>query len=59
MQFFYKFLNRCGKKYGFNFNKHLNDRIGKLRSFVKTNKGKENNQSSNYNGGDSDAELDE
>lgn len=34
---------RCGKKYGFNFNKHLNDRIGKLRSFVKTNKGKENN----------------
>lgn len=26
---------RCGKRYGFDFNKNRNDRIGKLRSYVK------------------------
>ncbi len=34
---------RCGKKYGFDFNKHLNDKIGKLRSFVKQHRNKEGN----------------
>jgi hypothetical protein len=26
---------RCGKRYGFDFNKYQDERIGKLRSFVK------------------------
>jgi len=29
---------RSGKKYGFDFNNHLNDKIGILRDFVKKNK---------------------
>jgi len=29
---------RFGKKYGFNFNDHYNDRVGVLRAFVKKNK---------------------
>ena len=29
---------RCGKKYGFDFNKYKNERIGKLRSYVKDKK---------------------
>lgn len=29
---------RYGKKYGFDFNKHKNDKIGVLRSFVKKHK---------------------
>ena len=37
---------RCGKNYGFDFNKHSNEKIGKLRSFVKKFKGK------NLNSGD-------
>jgi len=30
---------RCGKKYGFDFNKHLEKRIGILRTYVKNAKG--------------------
>jgi len=31
---------RFGKKYGFNFNDHFNERVGVLRTFVKKHKGK-------------------
>lgn len=31
--------DRFGKKFGFNFNDHYNDRVGVLRAFVKKNKG--------------------
>jgi len=33
---------RFGKKYGFNFNDHFNERVGVLRTFVKKHKGKKN-----------------
>ncbi|EAR87186.1 hypothetical protein TTHERM_00363200 (macronuclear) [Tetrahymena thermophila SB210] len=46
---------RCGKKYGFNFNKNLSERIGKLRSFVKSHKNKESNNQG-YGGNDSGGE---
>ena len=32
------FINRFGKKFGFNFNEHKNDKVGVLRAFVKKNK---------------------
>jgi len=31
---------RFGKKYGFNFNDHFNEKVGILRTFVKKHKGK-------------------
>ena len=31
---------RCGKKYGFDFNTHMNEKIGTLRSFVREKKKK-------------------
>ena len=34
------FFNRFGKKYGFNFNDHYNERVGVLRAFVKKYKNK-------------------
>ncbi len=33
-------MNRFGKKYGFNFNDHYNDKVGVLRAFVKKFKNK-------------------
>ena len=33
-------LFRFGKKYGFNFNDHYNERVGVLRAFVKKYKNK-------------------
>ena len=29
---------RLGRKYGFNFNEHYNDKVGVLRAFVKKNR---------------------
>ena len=35
----FKFISiRLGKKYGFDFNLEKNEKIGKLRSFVKSNR---------------------
>jgi hypothetical protein len=38
---------RFGKKYNFDFQKHKDDKVGVLRSFVKKEKGKNKDQSSN------------
>lgn len=46
---------RCGKKYGFDFNKNINQRIGILRSFVK--KMKDQEQESKKDSGNNNTNL--
>jgi len=49
---------RFGKKYGFNFNDHYNDKVGVLRAFVKKFKNKGGKKASDVDDGDVGGDLD-